>query len=280
MQVNSLSTNIILTGLPRSGTTLTCHLLNKLPACVALHEPLIPLDLVSYNKPELVDLIVSYFNAQREQILTTGTAASKSFGGKVPDNPLSGIDKMTGKRIRVLDGRIIQIDKNLPNNFSLVIKQPAFFTAILENLTKSNLLSCFAVVRNPLSVLLSWNTVEMPVANGRVPAAEAFDLELKSNLDQIADIYDRQVFLLNWFFEKYLNHLPKDNILFYEGTIKSQGRSLSVIQTDAKNLNEPLSSKNTNNLYDARLRELFIQKLLQKKDGAFWRFYSEPDILA
>jgi hypothetical protein len=198
----------------------------------------------------------------------------------VPDNPLSGIDKITGKRIRVLDGRLIQIDKNLPNNFSLVIKQPAFFTAILENLTKSNLLSCFAVVRNPLSVLLSWNTVEMPVANGRVPAAEAFDLELKSNLDQIADIYDRQVFLLNWFFEKYLNHLPKDNILFYEGTIKSQGRSLSVIQTDAKNLNEPLSSKNTNNLYDARLRELFIQKLLQKKDGAFWRFYSEPDILA
>ncbi len=32
--------NIILTGVPRSGTTLICHLLNQLPGVGALHEPL------------------------------------------------------------------------------------------------------------------------------------------------------------------------------------------------------------------------------------------------
>jgi hypothetical protein len=32
--------DVVLTGLPRSGTTLTCHLLNKLPDTVALHEPM------------------------------------------------------------------------------------------------------------------------------------------------------------------------------------------------------------------------------------------------
>jgi hypothetical protein len=32
--------NVVLTGLPRSGTTLVCRLLNKLPDTVALHEPL------------------------------------------------------------------------------------------------------------------------------------------------------------------------------------------------------------------------------------------------
>lgn len=32
--------NIILTGLPRSGTTLSVHLLNKLPNTVGLHEPI------------------------------------------------------------------------------------------------------------------------------------------------------------------------------------------------------------------------------------------------
>jgi hypothetical protein len=34
--------NIVLTGLGRSGTTLTCHLLNKLPDTVALAEPIAP----------------------------------------------------------------------------------------------------------------------------------------------------------------------------------------------------------------------------------------------
>src|SRR5689334_16285425 len=32
--------DVLVTGLPRSGTTLTCHLLQKLPDTVALHEPM------------------------------------------------------------------------------------------------------------------------------------------------------------------------------------------------------------------------------------------------
>jgi len=34
--------NIILKEIPRSGTTLVCHLINKLPNFVALHEPMLP----------------------------------------------------------------------------------------------------------------------------------------------------------------------------------------------------------------------------------------------
>lgn len=270
--------NIVLTGIPRSGTTLTCHLLNKLPDTVALHEPLAPLDLTAHSKTSLIDFIIEYFHTQRKQLLQTGTATSKSFGGKVPDNPLAGVDPTTGKRIRVLDGRTIQIDKLLSEGFCLAIKQPAFFTAILQDLVVVDKLSCFAVVRNPLAVLLSWNTVEMPVAQGRVPAAEAFDCQLKTKLDSISDIYDRQIFLLNWFFQQYINYLPRENILFYEQTVKSGGRSLKVIQNSAQFLEEPLASKNTNDLYNESLKQVLKEKLLQKKDGAFWHFYAETDL--
>ena len=34
--------DVVLTGPPRSGTTLACHMLNKLPGTVALHEPIPP----------------------------------------------------------------------------------------------------------------------------------------------------------------------------------------------------------------------------------------------
>ncbi len=238
MQSVTAQQQVILTGLPRSGTTLTCHLLNKLSDCVALHEPLVPLDLIAYKRDDLISVIADYFTAQRLQILQTGTAVSKSFGGQVPDNPMAGVDPNTGKRIRVLDGRLVQTNKKLSNDFYLAIKQPAFFTAILKDLVASGLFNCFAVVRNPLSVLLSWNSVDMPVSQGRVPAAEAFAPELKQQLDHIPDVYDRQIFLLDWFFQQYINYLPSEHILFYEETIKSNGRSLGSINSLALQLSE------------------------------------------
>lgn len=280
MQAILAQQQIILTGLPRSGTTLTCHLLNKLTNCVALHEPLVPLELSDSKSEHIVQLISDYFVIQRQQILNTGTAVSKSFGGQVPDNPMAGIDPNTGKRIRVLDGRLVQIEKSLPNDFYLAIKQPAFFTAILKNLVKSGLFNCFAIVRNPLSVLLSWNSVDMPVSRGRVPAAEAFDAELKANLDQIDGLHDRQVFLLNWFFQAYLNYLPAEQIIFYEKMISTEGRSLSAINPMAMNLREALSSKNNNSLYNSELKQILLSKLLNQKEGAFWSFYNKDQLLS
>lgn len=279
MQSVTAQQQVILTGLPRSGTTLTCHLLNKLSDCVALHEPLVPLELTMYKRADLVQVIADYFTAQRLQILQTGTAVSKSFGGQVPDNPMAGLDPVTGKRIRVLDGRLVQINKPLLNDFCLAIKQPAFFTAILKDLVATDGLRCFAVVRNPLSVLLSWNSVEMPVSQGRVPAAEAFSTELTASLNEIADVYDRQVFLLDWFCQQYLTYLPTEHILFYEQTIQTQGRSLAVIQSSAATLSEPLYSKNNNNLYSAELKQLLVAKLLDKSAGAFWQLYTKDDVL-
>lgn len=280
MQLISAQQQVILTGLPRSGTTLTCHLLNKLANSVALHEPLIPLDLAGYERSNIVEIILKYFAAQRDQILQTGTAVSKSFAGQVPDNPMAGIDPKTGKRIRVLDGRLVQIDKQLTQDFCLAIKQPAFFTAILKDLVAVDSLSCFALIRNPLSVLLSWNSVEMPVSRGRVPAAEAFAPELKSNLDQIENVYDRQIFLLDWFFQQYLTYLPTKQILFYEATIQTAGKSLAVINPLANELAEPLYSKNNNSLYNNDLKQLLLEKLLNKTEGAFWHFYTKEQLMA
>jgi len=58
--------DILITGLPRSGTTLTCHLLNKLPNSVALHEPLSPDTLKGLDEAGLVETIQQFFSAQRD----------------------------------------------------------------------------------------------------------------------------------------------------------------------------------------------------------------------
>lgn len=269
--------DIILTGLPRSGTTLTCHLLNKLPDCVALHEPINPLLFQGWDEPDIVRYIQAYFTGQRQQILRDGKADSKSTGGRVPDNPMAGVDPATGRRIKVLDGYHIQIDKLVNHSFTLVIKQPAFFTALLGGLVSS--FPCFAIVRNPLSVLLSWNTVALPVAEGRVPAAEAFSPGLGSSLDAINDVHDRQIALLSWFFAQYRQHLQPSQVLFYEGIISQGGASLAVICDSARSLREALSSKNNNTLYNPSQKNYLAEKLLQHKDAAFWDFYSQDDVV-
>ena len=56
--------DIILTGIARSGTTLSCSLLNKLPRCVALHEPLDPAELVGLPFPAGYMAAVAAFFAE------------------------------------------------------------------------------------------------------------------------------------------------------------------------------------------------------------------------
>lgn len=273
-----MSNNIILTGVPRSGTTLTCHLLNKLPDCVALHEPLNPLQLNERtDTTSLIKEIQLFFEQQRRQIFDKKCATSKSTQGGVPDNPMAGVDLITGKRIRVLDGNSINIDKNLEVGFNLLIKQPSFFTAILSDLIEHY--PCYAIIRNPLSVLLSWNSVEMPVSQGRAPAAELFDPVLRNLLDSEKDIYNRQIKLLNWFFQQYLNFLPKNAVIYYEKIINTQGKILKCIAKSANTLNSDLQSKNKNPVYPIVLKELLIERLYSNTNNdAIWEFYTKEDI--
>lgn len=86
--------NIVITGLGRNGTTLTCHLLNKLPNTIALSEPIPPRKFEDYM-PDLeavCDLVERYFRRMRRNALRKGFVISKHVGGIVPDNTKGTVD--------------------------------------------------------------------------------------------------------------------------------------------------------------------------------------------
>ena len=91
--------NIILTGIPRSGTTLTCHLLNKLPQTVALHEPM---NVSQFSKLESRDVICQeisqFFQEARASISSRKEVLSKNISGVVPDNPVGEARTPSGLR--------------------------------------------------------------------------------------------------------------------------------------------------------------------------------------
>ena len=104
--------NIILTGIPRSGTTLTCHLLNKLPQTVALHEPM---DVNRFSKLKSREVICQqiglFFQEARASISSRKEVLSKNILGAVPDNPVGETRTQLGLRQSVCPLGLIKVKK-------------------------------------------------------------------------------------------------------------------------------------------------------------------------
>ncbi|MGY9049921.1 hypothetical protein P775_01415 [Puniceibacterium antarcticum] len=267
--------DILITGLPRSGTTLTCHLLNKVPNSVALHEPMSPNQLEGLETTELLGTIAQFFAAQRDQILTKGTATSKAWNGAVPPNPRGDADAQ-GRRTTILNGTEIAVSNVSSSTFHLYIKHPAFFTAALPVLIGR--FSCFAIVRNPLAVLLSWRTAGMAVSDGRMPAAEQFDPRLVTLLNAEPDVLNRQLILLDYCFSQYRRFLPS-RIIWYEDIIRSGGKALSLINPAANQLDEPLRSRNMLGIQtDPAAKEIGMRLL--ESESSCWSFYEKVNVEA
>jgi hypothetical protein len=267
------SDNILITGTPRSGTTMTCHLLNKLPETVALHEPMQTGQLKGQDGPAAA--VERFCDDQRQSILEHGVAISKHAGGAVPANPVGTSRSDSGLRKRVVSKGEITIDKELSPDFTLVVKHCGSFTATLDRLV--NRFPVYAIVRNPLSMLASWATVEFAVQRGRVPVAEGLDRELKAQLASIEDVLDRQIHILTWFHERIRRYLPDEAIIRYESIVETGGKALAVVRPGAASLAEPLQSQNTSDLYD-RERMVRIGERLLKSEGAHWESYSKESV--
>jgi hypothetical protein len=268
--------NVIITGVPRSGTTLTCHLLNKVPNVVALHEPMIMHDFETLpDRPSMRDAVDAFYAESRRSLLASRTVTTKQVAGKVPDNPVHGHYAASGKRESRAERDDIVVDKPLTPDFVLCVKHPSGFSALLDLLVDRY--PCYAIVRNPLSVLASWNSVSFPVSRGHAPAAERVDRQLQADLAKIEDLHDRQLHLLSWFFGRYRNHLPDNHVIRYEDIVATGGSVLKSITPAASALHEPLQSQNVNKLYDRDLMRALGHKLLQA-DGAWWHYFGRDTV--
>ena len=290
-----MTNDIILTGIPRSGTTLTCHLLNKMPNAVALHEPLLWEDVRDPTDHRTIcDGIDRFFRQTRESCLAVGTAITKHADGAVPDNPM-GIYPRYAAVVRVLARLLpggtrlvpwslrrplvtrgtIRIGKPLSPDFTICIKHTAPFTALLPDLLQRH--PCYGIVRHPLSVLASWSSIHFALRNGRLAEAERLQPELARQLAGISDRIDRQIHLLSWFCRSYVKLLPPDRILRYEDIVRTRGKALSAVIPEASSLDEPLESRNKNALYDRTLMARIASRL-KADNGPIWNLYSKDSI--
>ena len=269
--------NVLITGTPRSGTTLLCSLLNKLPDTVALHEPMNVWEFPNCPDATAIANVIETFCAETRQSLHEhGYAMSKHVGGHIPDNVAADQVNRSGIRLRHTEHGRVFVEKPLSKDFVLAIKHPVAFSALLETLTQR--FECFAIIRNPLATLASWNSLAwLNVGKGHAPIGEKLDPQLRYALAAEPDAIERQLHILEWFYTRFGRILSDRAIIKYEDLIASRGRELAPFFPAAAEFDENLSSKNVNKFYDRALMVDLGERLLRRK-GVIWDFYSKSDV--
>ncbi|WP_026377032.1 sulfotransferase domain-containing protein [Aestuariibacter salexigens] len=231
---------ILLSGIPRSGTTLSCHLLNQAANTVALHEPINPSDYRVVSEPiELLSNVLDEIYQLRSNIVSGQTVNSGATQGLSVDNPV-GEQYQEGLRRSRVERGTINIDKRIDEDFTLVVKQNAFFAALSSQLIAH--LPMVFLVRNPVDVLLSWWTVDLPVNKGHIPAGERVDKSLASQLKSIGNVLDRQLAIYRWFCKKFTS--SDATLIYYEDVIAQNGMPLfDAVGVQPPQLEEELSFK-------------------------------------
>ena len=144
------NTNFLVTGIPRSGTSLLAALLSSWPNTVVFNEP------PELSGPQLLRndplmLCNIYLEHMRKKILKGETIANK-YSAINNSKTEVATDTWTGI---VTENRFIAIDQNLPVNLSAKMTMP-----FLEHLpalsgNDSNF-KVVAMVRNPIDTIASW----------------------------------------------------------------------------------------------------------------------------
>jgi len=273
-----MAREIILAGIPRSGTSLACILLNKLPNTTALNEPLEISQLVLKDETEKLDWLKNQFAEARHSLVSTQTDLSKGNEGRLVSNLFADEPTDDGLRQSIATLQAVSFPRPIHReDFTLIIKHPNAFTVLLPLLRDH--FECFAIVRNPLAVLLSWNSTSAQWQEGHVPVAEKLDEQLHKQLTGAKSAFERQMLILARYFKITREALPLSKIIRYEDIVETGGRALSAICPEAQTLNCQLPNLNTNAAYDRGKVDLLACKLLQTPCD--WEpLYSKDDILS
>lgn len=225
--------SILLTGMPRSGTTLITSILSAQENSVALAEPIVL--SMDVSRHEAVEKIDEFLQQSRAAVLSNLPVPTKNVDGRIMDNFVEPPNAEGRLRSVVSLKGEIQFNKPLSGDFQLFVKHPAEFTALADLLREKYPL--YAIVRDPVAVLAAWQTVNMPVNRGHMPMMECFVPELKALLGTIDTALERQVKLIEFQLATYRTFSP-DRIIRYEDVVADPISALRGVCPNIANVPE------------------------------------------
>lgn len=189
--------NIILAGIPRSGTTLLTAMMDRAPDTVALNEPRWQFEWARKNRgtspPEdFARWLVGDYVMCRQKLLKgvplperrgqDGTAVTDYYR----QNPQTGAMEDTFQTIPFTR-------PGLTPGFTLAMKHNGLYFGALQQILETGFFEVCVIVRHPVQVIASWNRAPIPLAEGKIPGAIIYWDEMNNITRTPGDLLQKQV---------------------------------------------------------------------------------------
>jgi hypothetical protein len=263
-------TDIAITGIPRSGTSLLAALVDGLEDAVCLSEPpwQIPWFQGACETPvEAVDRVVADFAATRRRLLAGEPVRDRRAGDGTPVTNYF--------RAGEVAYRIEQFTRaSLTSDFLLAIKHNAQYTSVLPDLVRAPRLQLIAVVRHPVPTILSWRSLRIPISEARLPASDRFWPEIAAAARASADVLEAQVRIFELFCARYEQLRDSLTLVRYEDLVREPE---AVSRLAGRAVERPVEIRTPVHDRSGRRDEIVrIQRLVEKHAPATTALY--PDL--
>lgn len=260
--MSQIKKDLIVTGIPRGGTTLTAALIDSLNDTICLSEPNWQGKWFFKEKKarKLVKLITEDFNVVREKILKQESIIDKRNSDGTPVTNYFGSQRKGPKQ---KNNPKLKRSITFPvkdENFTLGMKHNAHYTSILPELIQTDQFSIIAVMRHPVPTILSWLSLNLPISKGKLPAGEGVWTELREITDSNDQLLTKQVRIYDLFCQRYMELEKHIHLLKYEDIVKSPSILEELTgQIYERELN--LDNRNRSKIYDYRMEDSILEEI-------------------
>ena len=274
--------DLILTGVPRSGTSLAAAIIDQAPDCLCLSEPDRHVDLMreAASADDFVARLSQEFDAIRRAILAGGSVHDRRLADGAPITNYFTEPLPDRRRVAVFVTRDIT-RPGLSTDFVLGVKHNALYSAVLPEIIRSFRFRVVAIIRDPVALVMSWRSLDLPISRGRLPAGERFWPELGSLCQAELELTEKQIRICDLLFRRFLRWAGRIEVLRYEEFItdpvqllRAAGVSM-VGSPPATRMIKPMSPAAASDDERTTLAECIRQRVAAGQLSAISRLY--PD---
>lgn len=189
--------DLIITGLPRSGTTLVAALVDAREGVCCLSEPQRHVDLAetATDAAAFAAAVGADFTALRRELADGATVMDRrGQDDAAVDNYFAEPDAggVRHPRFRSVPRRVAGVT----DDTVLAVKHNGLYTGALPEFVAAGRPAVLAIVRDPADAITSWQSVDVPIRHARLPAAERFwpELAAVARRDDLP-LLDRQILI-------------------------------------------------------------------------------------
>lgn len=210
--------DVVVTGIPRAGTTLAAALIDSLSDSVCLNEPAWQTAKIFPAPADFAKWLAGDFILTRRKLL---------LGEPVPDRRAPGGGAITnyyaagGGKMETLFDLAPFTRAGLSRDFTLAIKHNGPYLAVLKQLIELGCFTVIAVIRHPLEVIASWRRLDLPISRGRMPGAAPYWPRLAKLAAQNMDLLEKQVRLYDLMCERLYAQQTHLTLIRYEELVQN-----------------------------------------------------------